>query len=314
MESFNLSLADGTALTGIFNIPSSPLTLKYRPLVVGLHGGCYTSQYFDVTPEYSAKVHSDSLSVPFVAIDRPDYKGSTPVGHVPEGSSYPEEWGKRLHQSILPALWKGYGLTNECTCIVLHCHSLGAAGAVVAAAMHGTESDPAYPLGGVVISGFGSLLKDSSAHVSQDPPPTHLNIPVAVKDKTLLLPGTADESVYAQSERIDHAIPFEELAALRRTWLATWKQKWGVNITAPVMFALTDRDHYWDATDEHMKDFAEGLPKSKRVDLSILRGAPHNIELSYWGPGWYARCFGFAIECAISLATEGREVNGNGHA
>ena len=314
MEPFNLSLADGTALTGIFNIPSSPLTLKYRPLVVGLHGGCYTSEYFDVTPEYSAKVHSDSLSVPFVAIDRPDYKGSTPVGPVPEGSSYPEEWGRRLHQFILPALWKGYGLTNECTCIVLHCHSLGAAGAVVAAAMHGTESDPAYPLGGIVISGFGSLLKDSSAHVSQDPPPTHLNIPVAVKDKTLLLPGTADESVYAQSERIDHAIPFEELAALRRTWLATWKQKWGANITAPVMFALTDRDHYWDATDEHMKDFAEGLPKSKRVDLSILRGAPHNIELSYWGPGWYARCFGFAIECAVSLATEGREVNRNGHA
>ncbi|KAL4729691.1 hypothetical protein ACLX1H_004113 [Fusarium chlamydosporum] len=314
MESFNLTLEDGTVLTGIFNIPSSPLPLKYRPLIVGLHGGCYTSQYFDVTPEYSAKIHSDSLSVPFVAIDRPDYKGTTPVGPIPEGSSYPEEWGRRLHEFILPALWKEYGLTNGCTCIVLHTHSLGCPGAVVAASMHVTASQTAYPLGGIVISGFGSLLKDSGGHVSQEAPPSHLNIPVAVKDKTLLLPGTADESIYAQSERIDHAIPFEELAALRKSWLSAWKQKWGVNVIAPVMIALAERDHYWDATDEHLKDFAEGLPKSKRVDLSIVRRAPHNIELSYWGPGWYARSFGFAIECAASLALEKTVLSGNDHA
>jgi len=30
-------------------------------------------------------------------------------------------------------------------------------------------------------------------------------------------------------------------------------------------------------------------------------GAPHAIELSYWGQGWYARCFGFAMECAANL-------------
>ncbi|RGP79040.1 hypothetical protein FLONG3_2946 [Fusarium longipes] len=307
MESFSLSLEDGTTLSGIFNIPSAT-TKRPLPLIVALHGGCYTSQYFDVTPEYSAKIHSDYLSVPFVAIDRPDYRSSTPVTQpIPEGSSYPEEWGRRLYQYILPALWKEYGVKNACTCIVLHCHSLGSNGALVQASLHATASKTAYPLGGLVISGFGSLLKDSGGHVSQDQPPTHLNIPVAVKDKTLLFPETADESVFAQSERIDHAIPFEELAALRKSWLTTWKQKWGVNITVPVMIALAGRDHYWDATDEHLKDFAGGLPKSKRVDLSILNNAPHNIELSYWGPGWYARSFGFAMECAVSLALDKRD-------
>ncbi|KAJ0147870.1 hypothetical protein HZ326_9479 [Fusarium oxysporum f. sp. albedinis] len=303
MEPFKLSLQDGTVLSGISNIPSSPSTLKHGPLVVGLHGGCYTSHYFDATPEYSARGISEALSVPFVAIDRPDYRDTTPVGSIPEGSSYPEQWGRRLHESILPALWKEYGLANACTCIVLHCHSLGANGAIVTSSLHATSSSPAYPLGGIVISGFGSLLQDTGGHVSQpDPPPSYLNIPVEVKDKTLLLPGTADETVYAQSERLDHAIPFEELAALRKSWLGEWKEKWGVNVTVPVMIALAERDHYWVATEEHLKDFKEGFPKSERVDLSVVKAAPHNLELSYWGPGWYARSFGFAVECAVSLA------------
>ncbi|KAF4417394.1 hypothetical protein FACUT_12241 [Fusarium acutatum] len=287
MEPFKLSLQDGTVLSGISNIPSSPSTLKHRPLVVGLHGGCYTSHYFDATPEYTVRGISEALSVPFVAIDRPDYRDTTPVGSIREGSSYPEQWGRRLYESILPALWKEYGLPNACTCIVLYCHSLGANGAIVASSLHATSSSPAYPLGGIVISGFGSLLKDTGGHVSQpDPPPSYLNIPVEVKDKTLLLPGTADEAVYAQSERLDHAIPFEELAALRKSWLGEWKEKWGVNVTVPVMITLAQRDHYWDATEEHLKDFREGFPKSERVDLSIVKAAPHNIELSYWGPGW----------------------------
>ncbi|KAI7760627.1 hypothetical protein LZL87_009511 [Fusarium oxysporum] len=271
MEPFKHSLQDGTVLSGISNIPLSPSTLKHRPLVVGLHGGCYTSHYFDATPEYSARGISEALSVPFVAIDRPDYRDTTPIGSIPEGSSYPEQWGRRLHESILPALWK----------------DLGANGAIVSSSLHATSSSPAYPLGGIVISGFGFLLKDTGGHVSQpDPPPSYLNIPVEVKDKTLLLPGTADEAVHAQSERLDHAIPFEELAALRKSWLGEWKEKWGVNVTVPVMIALAERDHYWVATEEHLKDFKEGFPKSERVDLSIVKAAPHNIELSYWGPGW----------------------------
>ncbi|KAJ3536377.1 hypothetical protein NM208_g6746 [Fusarium decemcellulare] len=304
MEAFTLTLADNSVISGIHNIPPPKSSRpKYCPLVIGLHGGCYTSQYFDVTPDYSASLTSNSLSVPFVAIDRPGYKDSTPVTPISEGSSFPQEWGTKLHETILPALWTKYGVPNACTCIVLHCHSLGANGAFVAASLHAVSEGVKYPLGGIVVSGFGSILKDTGGHAAPpDPPPSHINIPIQVKDSTLLLPGTADEQVYAQSERLDHALPFPEIAALRQSWLSTWKEKWGTNITAPVMIGLAERDHYWDATDEHLKDFAGGFPKSSRVDTSIIRAAPHNIELSYWGPGWYARSFGFAVECAASFA------------
>ncbi|KAK7427322.1 hypothetical protein QQZ08_006091 [Neonectria magnoliae] len=306
MEAFQLSLPDNTVVSGIRNIPlQKPSRPRYCPLVVGLHGGCYTSQYFDVTPNYTASLTSNALSVPFIAIDRPGYKDSTPVTSIPPGSSFPEEWGTRLHQSILPALWTEFGLPNACSCIVLHCHSLGANGALVAASLYATSSAstaPSYPFGGIVVSGFGSLLKDTGGHAAQpDPPPAHVSIPVHVKDSTLLLPGTADEEVYAQSQLIDHPMPFEEIASLKASWLPTWREKWGVNVTVPVMAALAERDHYWDATDEHIQDFASSLPKSTRIDTSIIEAAPHNIELSYWSAGWYARSFGFAVECAASL-------------
>ncbi|KPM42197.1 hypothetical protein AK830_g4322 [Neonectria ditissima] len=307
MDSFQLTLSDKTVLSGIRNIPpQKPSRPKYCPLVVGLHGGCYTSQYFDATPNYTASLTSNCLSVPFVAIDRPGYKDSTPIASIPQGSSFPEEWGTRLHESILPALWAEFGLPNACSCIVLHCHSLGSNGALVAASLYTTSaasSTPAYPLGGVVMSGLGSLVKDTIGHAPQhDPPLLHVSIPVHIKDSTLLLPGTADEEVYAQSQRIDHAMPFEEIASLRKSWLPTWREKWAANITVPIMVAMVERDHYWDATDEHLQDLAASFLRSTRIDTSIVGAAPHNIELSYWSTGWYARSFGFAVECATSLA------------
>ncbi|CAK7225378.1 hypothetical protein SEUCBS140593_005884, partial [Sporothrix eucalyptigena] len=105
---------------------------------------------------------------------------------------------------------------------------------------HVTLGWGAYPLAGLIISGFGTHAKPTGGHPPvADPPPSHVNIPVAVKDSTLLLP--------------------------------------------------------------HLRDFAEALPLSARVDTILLPGAPHNLELSYQAPGWYAQSFGFASERAASL-------------
>ena len=45
------------------------------PLVVAVHGGTYTSRYFDV-PGYSLLERSAALGIPIVAIDRPGYGNS----------------------------------------------------------------------------------------------------------------------------------------------------------------------------------------------------------------------------------------------
>jgi hypothetical protein len=68
------------------------------------------------------------------------------------------------------------------------------------------------------------------------------------------------------------------------------------------MIGLAERDQLWKGTDEHVKGFASAFSGSPRVDGSVVRGAPHNLEMSYWAQGWYARSFGFAMECAASFA------------
>ena len=46
--------------------------LPNAPLIVAIHGGTYTSAYFDV-PGYSLLDRADASGVPIIAPDRPGY-------------------------------------------------------------------------------------------------------------------------------------------------------------------------------------------------------------------------------------------------
>src|SRR4051812_20000949 len=106
MEPFTLTLANGATMTGLSNLPApSSTAAKYRPLVVGLHGGSYCAAYFDVDTKHTAALSSSTLSVPFIAINRPGYLGSSSIYPLPPNSSDPETHADWLHKYILPALW-----------------------------------------------------------------------------------------------------------------------------------------------------------------------------------------------------------------
>ena len=67
-KDWRIRLQNGATLTGISYIPSSSLNAKGGPLIVGLHGGTCCAYNYDVTPEYTASIYCDLLSVPFVAV------------------------------------------------------------------------------------------------------------------------------------------------------------------------------------------------------------------------------------------------------
>lgn len=321
MKPFRLTLANNATLTGIHHAAPppgpgpgpggpSPAPPTHRPLLVGLHGGSYSSSYFDADARHTAATASAALGVPFVAVDRPCYEGSTSLYPLPADTSFPEELGRWLHRFILPAVWAEFGAAAGCACVVLDCHSLAATGAIIAAALHAAEADTdagaegrGYPLGGMIISGFGSMLGDHVGQLdSPEPPPEVVVFPAATKDGMMLPPGTADPAIYEQSERLNKPMPFEERAALFTVWLPARWRSWAAAVRCAVMIGVAERDALWTGTEEHVRDFAAGFSSSVRVDGSLIRGAPHCIELSYWSQGWYARCFGFALECAASHA------------
>ncbi|KAK1526843.1 hypothetical protein CPAR01_13371 [Colletotrichum paranaense] len=310
MEAFKLTLSDGKTISGLHSIPSptasNPLRPAHPPLIVGLHGGTYSGAYFDADDTYTARHTSAATGVPFIALDRQGYNDTSPVGEdIPSSSSFYEEWGTSLHRDILPVLWDKFAVPNGCTSIALHCHSLGAPGACVAAALWSEETSPAYPLAALTISGFGNAVKNCRTGdftPADDPPPSHVHFPHAAKDALMFPPGTADPAMLTHTARLDRPMPYREMADLRGKWLANWEDKFAGRITVPVLIGLAGRDGLWLSREEDVREYVAAFRKSRRVEGSVIPGAPHNIEMSYWSQGWYARVFGFAMEGAASLA------------
>ena len=71
------------------------------------------------------------------------------------------------------------------------------------------------------------------------------------------------------------------------------------------MYSLVEDDLFFEATQEAVDCCVKAFTNSIRAEGSLVRGAPHWVELSYWAQGWYARCFGFALECAASFVVSG---------
>lgn len=301
MQSFKITLSVNAVLTGLHNFPSSP-TPKRTPLLVALHGGTYTAKYFDVDASHSASSTSNGLEVPFIAINRPGYADSTSFCPIPTSSSYTEEYGTWLHRYILPALWQTFGEPNGCTCIVLLSHSLGAPGAILAASMHAKETIKPYPLAGISMSGFGSqTLYPPTNLPPSGPGATTVTFPPQFKDSILLQKGHADPEMYKYTQELNHDMTIEEAMSIENSWFPKWRE-WAKRVACPVMIGIASHDLMWEGTEEHLKDFSGAFTGSERVDGTVVEGAPHNMEMSFWARGWYARCFGFALECAASFA------------
>lgn len=308
MQPFELPLVDQGIVTGIHNIPpcgsSHP---RFRPLVVALHGATFDCRYFDANSSSPASTVSSALGFPFISIDRPGYGKTPSFRSIPEGSNFPKETGLWLHRHSLPSLWSTYGTTNQCTCIVLLCHSLGAMGGIVAAALHGQDNDSSYPLGGLIVSGLGHRLLSSMQEDPFHEPNFSLDrvlFPLGAKNNLMFRPGTVTPEVLELAAQLNVPAPFAELESLRRSWLPCWRNEWAHYVKVPVMLGIAENDCFFEGTEQHVKDCLTAFRSSPRTDGSLLRKAPHCLELSYWSHGWYAHCFGFAVECSATFAAE----------
>lgn len=305
MESFKLTLSNQGTVSGAHSIlKTTSSLLRNRPLIVSLHGGCYDHQYFDALPGYSASTASNAFGVPFVTIDRPSYGGTSSVLPVPRDSDFTTESAFMMHRFILPRLWSEFGQPNGCNSIVLLSHSLGVIVGVATAALHGRDEQPAYPLAGLIASGMGDTQSASMRGKTVSYPQVdndHALMAVEGKDAVMFKPGTYDPEMLNESERLNAVAPIPELVEFPTKWMAVWKEKWAPAVKVPVMYSLVDDDPFFVVNQEELDRCVKAFTSSSRAEGSLILGAPHCVELSYWAQGWYAPCFGFAMECSASF-------------
>ena len=334
-KEWELTLRNGARLTGIAHVPSQKFTgATGSPLLVGIHGATCSAYTYDITPEYSASPYAELFSIPFVAINRPNYLGSSgwlvdnasktpkePEFKAVEGSTYFQEEARWFHEILFPALWTEFAVPNGCTSLVTTSHSMSVPATIIAAALY--SKDPAatgYVWAGMVLSGLGETEnqhfrevtsklaaneyqesqlpfgQDSSIHV---PPYYQHN-----KEELMLgPPGLTSPELRPLIWKQNTPFHIQEVMDLAGTWpIGRPAYQQGVKI--PVLYGLGEYEWIWKASREKVDLFCGEFSSAPRVEGACVEGAPHAIELSEAGRGWWIRVFGWAIEVAVGQAKQ----------
>ncbi|KAL8800658.1 MAG: hypothetical protein Q9182_005028 [Xanthomendoza sp. 2 TL-2023] len=170
----------------------------------------------------------------------------------------------------------------------------------------GKRNIETYPLAGIVLSGFGIVPNAdimARVHPFVDPKAGHVTFPLAFKNEIMLLPPSSSftgSEIYEQTERLNTTVSLAELSDAYGPWPSYWKERYAKHVKCPVMYALAEKDCFWMPNSEAMTDFAGAFEASVRVETGVVGGGVHCLKLCRAGRGWYARVFGWAIECGVA--------------
>lgn len=299
-----LSISNETAVSCISHVPKPrPDSAECKPLIIFIHGTTCTAYHFDATPRLTASIMADAMSIPVVAINRPGYLDSTPLS-IPEGSSFHQEHGRFYHESLLPKLWEMFGKPNDCTALVVVAHSIGSMGVIVAAGLHAQDLHPTYPLAGIAYSGLG--IRHTTSFV-----PLPADQAGQLKWKREMMCGKP-ELALAPSEALDcvdiqdHPVVEREREDLLNGAWDKYRHKFSDEINIPIMFGQAEHDFFWEGSTQQVEEVKNSFPNCPRFEGGIVAGAPHAIEWSHCSHGWYARCFGFALEVTAAYGMAAR--------
>jgi pimeloyl-ACP methyl ester carboxylesterase len=278
------ALFDG--LSGRIVRPTATLR-PCTPLVVAIHGGTYTSAYFDV-PGCSLFDAAAALDIPLVAPDRPGYGNSrvlTSADMTIRGQ------GRHLIAALSDA-WERYGAGTSG--IVLIGHSIGAA---IAAVMAGEGHE--LPILGLAMSGVG--LKTPPEHRplwEQLPDTPVVSMPPGVKERVMFGPPGSFEARVAQASAVaDVGAPKAELVDIVSAWQGHAHDTLG-RIKVPVHYRQGEFDQLWIVDPGEIDGFRQALSGSPRVDARMMRGTGHCMDFHHVGRALQIQQLGFALQCA----------------
>ena len=261
--------------------------LPSHPLIIAVHGGTYSSLYFDV-PGYSLFSEAAAVGVPLLALDRPGYGESV---QLPESESTLRGNAVFLSHAIGDAWSKFRGSAKG---IVLVAHSIGAA---ISMMMAGEKHD--WPLLGLEISGVGLRTPPGHKEAWAALPPTYrVEIPSSLKDQVMFgPPGSYDDAMPNASHVADVQAPKAELVDIVSTWHDVVTDVAG-RITVPVHYRQGAADGLWIVDETEVERFAAALVSAPQVDARLLPGVGHCIDFHRAGREFQKQQLAFAMRCA----------------
>jgi pimeloyl-ACP methyl ester carboxylesterase len=261
---------------------------KGTPLIVALHGGSYSSAYFDV-PGFSLLQRAESLGFSAAAIDRPGY-GQSDVGTAEDKS---HAGNAEILGTAIGALAERHA--ERCPGAVLIGHSIGGAIAVGIAARK-----PKWLLG-IAVSGVGleNAPGDREAWESLPKIP-FIEFPPEMKDTKMFgPPGTYEPDAPARSHTADAPAPLQELLDIVTVWPRDARKLLG-QVAVPVHYRQAEHDALWQVNAEEVERFAAAC--SSR-DAAVVPNSGHCIDFHKPGAAFQREQLDFALTCAAKFAS-----------
>ncbi|QJU55296.1 alpha/beta hydrolase [Herbiconiux sp. KACC 21604] len=284
--------AKGMTFAGQHRLSPAALANRDVPLVVAIHGGGYTSDYFTV-PQHSLLDRAAALDVPVIALDRPGYGGSDAVS---TGDSVFLANAEVLDH-LIAELWTEYGAGTAG--VFLIGHSFGAVVAMAIAARR-----PGWPLLGIAVSGCLVRLPEGFA-ANWEQAPEWVPIPPGVKAGLMFgrdwtrRPEMPEAAAFA-SVPVSKA----ELLEIGTLWEPRLFGEITKDIAVPVHLRHGEYDALWLSSDDQVAEFVSALTASPRVDAELFTGAGHAIDFERGSAALQVQQLGFALDLAARLVRE----------
>jgi pimeloyl-ACP methyl ester carboxylesterase len=258
------------------------------PILVAIHGGGYTSAYFDVDG-HSLLQRAAAVGFRAIALDRPGYGESTPL---PSGEETIARNAERLDAGI-GQLWSEIG--QGAAGIVLVGHSIGGAITIAIAARR-----LSWPLLGIAVSGVGLMLPPQVGGLYATTSDTLISVPPEAKDSMLFGPSwTHGEDMPAASHVADSPVPRRELQDIFETWPHNVREL-AAKVVVPVHYRQGERDALWVVDAGQIADFGAAFSGSPEVDAALIRSTGHCIDFHRLGLSFHLEQLSFASRCAVS--------------
>ena len=286
MASHSVSIGAGNIhLSGRF-LPAT--NGQPRALLVALHGGTYTSKYFDTAPSLLLDFCA-SLGYSILALDRPGYGSATTVP--PDQLSFDGQ--VPILQQALEEIWDTYG--QQSAGMFLIGHSIGGMISLLLAA-----ENPHERLLGLNMTGSGAMYQTQTSAAFA----TLMNdAPTVVMDQSIKVavmygpPWSYPEELAKLDPERDVPCPMPEFREA---------QKWGTrlpqvaaDVRVPVQFIVPEYDGIWRSDPEALSHVAGMFTSAPFVDVDMQRMAGHSAELHTLARAFYMKILAFVEECIV---------------